>query len=68
MYENYNSDLGCKMSPKLKSTENVLIDFSSVQNPDSLQSGKKCYFLNFDKSQTAGNVSKYLMKFLLNLF
>ena len=45
------------MSPKLKQEENVLIDLSPSNNPNSLANDEKCYFLNHDKSQSAGNVS-----------
>ena len=44
------------MSPKLKPIENVLIDVSTLYNPNSLATDEKCYFLHHDKSQTAGNV------------
>ena len=45
------------MSPKLKQEENVLVDLSTSNNPNSLANDEKCYFLNHDKSQSAGNVS-----------
>ena len=47
------------MSPKLKPEENVLIDLSTSNNPNSLANDEKCYFLNHDKSQSAGNVSTF---------
>ena len=49
------------MSPKLKQEENVLIDLSPSNNPNSLANDEKCYFLNHDKSQSAGNVSSNVL-------
>ena len=50
------------MSPKLKPIENVLIDVSTLYNPNSLATDEKCYFLHHDKSQTAGNVRHILLQ------
>ena len=44
------------MNPKLKQTENVLIDFSP-SNGWGLNADEKCFFLNWDRSQSEGNVS-----------
>ena len=44
------------MSPTLKPTENVLIDYMGPSNGWGLQADEKCYFLNYDRSQSAGNV------------
>ena len=44
------------MSPKLKPNEYVLIDVSTMYNPYLLATDEKCYFLNYYKFETAGNV------------
>ena len=44
------------MNPTLKPNENVLTDYHPSTG-SALQSDEKCYFLNYDGSQTAGNVS-----------
>ena len=44
------------MSPKLKPSENVLIDVSTMYNPYLLATDEKCYFLSYYTFQTAGNV------------
>ena len=50
------------MSPKLKPTENVLIDVSTMYNPYLLATDEKCYFLSYYTFQTAGNVRYILLQ------
>ena len=50
------------MDPKLKPTENVLIDVSTMYNPYLLATDEKCYFLNYYKFETAGNVRYILLQ------